>query len=90
MSELSTFDGLDNRRELMILLDRLGSDQDRANFISSLVTRSKNGFAQCRAEVRGRLDPVSAYFTLVSVCNEIGVSINEAARELEQDVKRRS
>lgn len=86
-SELSTFDGLDNRRELMILLQRLGGDQDRANFLTSLVARSRAGFANCRAEVRDHCDPVAAYFLLVSICNEVGVSINEAARLLERAVK---
>lgn len=86
-SELDTFDGLDNRREVMVLLQRLGSDERRAAFITALVGRSRNGFAGCAAQVVDHCDPVAAYFMLVSVCNELGVSINEAALLLEAEVK---
>lgn len=89
-TELDTFDGLDNRRELMILLQRLGSDQDRANFLSMLVAHSRIGFANCQAKVVQQCDPVASYFLLVSICNEVGVSINDAARMLEEEVKKRS
>ncbi len=86
--ELKTFDGLDNRREVMILLERLGSDQCRADFISALVrSHSMNGFAGCKAEVVESCDPVTAYFMLVGACNELGVSINKAARLLEKRVR---
>lgn len=90
MSELSTFDGLDNRREVMVLLQRLGSDQARADFISKLVQRSRNGFAGCRAQVVQCCDPVAAYFMLVGCCNELGVSIEEAAKRLEAEVRSRT
>ena len=84
--DLRTFDGLDNRREVMILLFRLGSDQARARFIESLIPLSLKGFAGCPMEVRGNCDPAAAYFMLVGVCNELGVSINDAARKLERVV----
>lgn len=83
-SELSSFDGKDNRREIMILLQRLGTDQRRAKFLESLIPQSLKGFANCPMKVRGDCDPVSAYFMLVGVCNELGVPINEAARRLER------
>lgn len=86
-SELETFDGLDNRREVMILLQRLGSDQLRARFLESLIPVSLKGFAGCPMKVTNRCDPVSAYYMLVGVCNELGVSINEAARRLELEIK---
>jgi hypothetical protein len=85
-SELQTFDGLDNRREIMILLDRLGSDARRAKFLESLIPASLKGFADCPMKVRGPCDPVAAYFMLVGVCNELGVSINEAARRLDKTI----
>lgn len=85
-SELSTFDGLDNRREIMILLDRLGSDKRRAAFLESLIPSSMKGFAGCPMRVSGNCDSVAAYFMLVSVCNELGVSINTAARKLDRVV----
>ena len=87
-SELQTFDGLDNRKEIMLLLCRLGNDTNRAKFIESLIPTSLNGFKDCPMKVRGVCTPVSAYYMLVGVCNELGVSINEAARRLEKVVKR--
>ena len=82
--ELETFDGLDSRKEIMILLQRLGSDQRRAKFLESLIPSSMKGFANYPMKVTGNCDPVAAYFMLVSVCNELGVSINEAARKLDR------
>lgn len=87
-SELEVFDGRDNRREIMLLLYRLGSDARRARFIESLIPLSLKGFAGCPLKVGKQCDPVSAYFMLVGVCNELGVSINEAARRLEKYVRR--
>ena len=86
-SELETFDGLDNRRELMMMLLRLGGDRQRKRFIESLIPLSLKGFAGCPMKVTGHCDPVSAYYMLLSVCNELGVSINTAARRLENVVK---
>jgi len=86
-TELQTFDGKDNRREVMILLQRLGTDEKRAAFLESLIPLSMNGFADCPMKVAGHCDPATAYFMLVGVCNELGVSINEAARRLEARVK---
>ena len=86
-SELDTFDGRDNRKEIMTLLLRLGSDRRRAVFIESLIPTSLKGFAGCRMKVVGNCGPVAAYFMMVSVCNELGVSINVAARKLEAIVK---
>lgn len=87
-SELSTFDGLDNRREIMILLERLGSDKRRAKFLESLIPNSLKGFAGCPMKVKGNCSPVTAYYMLIGVCNELGVSINTAAHKLEMEVKR--
>lgn len=87
-ADLKSFDGLDNRREMMILLERLGSDERRSKFIESLVPWSRLGFAGCPVKVRGPCDPVAAYFLLVSTCNELGVSINDAMCRLELEVKK--
>lgn len=85
-TELDTFDGLDNRREVMILLERLGSDRRRAEFLESLIPSSLKGFAGCPMKVAGNCDSVAAYFMLIGVCNELGVPINEAARRLDREV----
>lgn len=87
-TELQTFDGLDNRREVMILLDRLGSDQRRAKFLESLIPSSLKGFAGCPMRVTGNSDPVAAYYMLVGICNELGVSINTAAKKLDRIVSK--
>lgn len=87
-SEIDTFDGRDNRKEIMILLQRLGSDQRRARFIEGLIPSSLKGFSACPMKVQGSCDPCAAYFMLVGVCNELGVSINEAARRLDREVSR--
>lgn len=86
--EIDTFDGKDNRKEIMLLLGRLGSDKRRAAFIESLIPASLKGFARCPMKVTGNCEPVAAYFMLVGVCNEIGVSINHAARKLEAIIRR--
>lgn len=86
MSDLSTFDGRDNRREIMILLGRLDSDHRRGRFIESLIPDSLKGFADCPMRC-GPCDPVSAYFLLVGVCNELGVPINAAAAKLEKQIR---
>ena len=87
-SELETFDGLDNRREVMILLDRLGSDVRRAKFLESLIPSAYKGFAECPMKVNGNCSTISAYHMLIGLCNELGVSINEAARRLDKVVSR--
>lgn len=87
-SALETFDGLDNRRELMVLLQRLGSDRRRARFLESLIPHSLKGFSGCPMVVQGGCDPVAAYYMLVGVCNELGVSIDEAARRLDREVSK--
>lgn len=86
--ELEVFDGLDNRREIMILLFRLGSDARRARFLESLIPSSLKGFAAAPMRVTGNCDPSAAYFMMVGTCNELGVSINYAAQRLEREVGR--
>ena len=87
-SELQTFDGKDNRKEIMILLQRLGSDKRRAAFLESLIPLSLKGFSGYPLKVTGNCDPSAAYFMLVGICNELGVSINVAASKLERVVKK--
>ena len=87
-TELESFDGLDNRREIMILFQRLGSDARRAKFLESLIPSSLKGFAGCPMKVTGGCDPIAAYYMLVGITNELGVSINEAARLLDKEVSR--
>lgn len=87
-NELESFDGKDNRREIMILLQRLGSDAARAAFLEGLVAHSPRGFAGLPARIVGNCDVIGAYFILVSICNEVGVSINRAVRMLDEEVRK--
>ena len=89
-SELETFDGKDNRKEIMILLLKLGSDARRAAFLESLIPYSLKGFAEAPMKVTGGCSPVTAYYMLVGVCNELGVSINVAAKKLDEIVAKGS
>ena len=86
-SELDTFDGLDNRKEIMTLLTCLGSDKRRAAFLESLIPSSLKGFAGCPCKVVGACSSVAAYFMFISICNELGCSVNDAAKRLEAVVK---
>jgi hypothetical protein len=86
-SNLETFDGKDNRREIMLLLQRLGSDTQRARFLESLIPSSVNGFAGYPINIQGSCDAVAAYFLLAGICNELGVPIERAAKLLERKVR---
>ena len=87
-TSLQTFDGLDNRKEVIILLQRLGCDKARARVIESLIPSSLKGFKDAPMKVNGDCDPVTAYFMMVGVCNELGVDINVAAQLLEKRVNK--
>lgn len=87
-TELEAFDGLDNRKEIMILLQRLGSNERRARFIESVIPDKFKGVPGHPMKVTGPCDPVSAYFMLIGVCNELGGSINAVAKKLEDEVKK--
>lgn len=87
-SELQTFDGLDNRKDIMQMLFRLGSDARRRAFLMSLIPLSLKGFKESPIQVQGNCDPSAAYFMMVGVCNELGVSINTAAQALERECKK--
>lgn len=88
-ADLKTFDGLDNRREVMILLERLESDYARAQFLRSLLPASTNGFARAPVSTEGPCDCVSAYLMFISICNELGVPVTDAMGKLERAVRRR-
>jgi hypothetical protein len=89
------FDGLDNRRELMRLLSRLGDglsfeagNRRRARFLQSLLGASTNGFdgKPLRATP---CSTVEAYHLLIAITGALGVPIEVAARKLERLVANR-
>lgn len=93
-SQFEPFDGLDNRREIMRLLARLGRGlpeeqqaERRARFLRSLLRFSQNGFA-AREMHFPPCSVVDAYFAFVAITGTLGVPIDRAARFLEQEIKK--
>lgn len=87
-SEIEVFDGRDNRREIMILLERLGTNARRSRFLTSLIPHSPLPLAHSPVRIDGPCDPLAAYFMMVAICNEMGVSINEGAKRLQETVRK--
>lgn len=92
--QFGSFDGRDNRRELMILFQKLGerlprplADERRADFLRKLVRLSGNGFASKMARITP-CDPVAAYWMFGAITGCLGVSIDRAARLLDEEVRR--
>ena len=92
--QFGSFDGPDNRRELMILMQRLGdrlpdaqARERRASFLRRIVKMSGNGFADKAVKITP-CDAVQAYWILVNVCGCLSVDINAAAKLLDETVKR--
>ena len=69
------------------MLFRLGTDARRKAFLESLIPYSLKGFKRAPMKVQGHCDPSAAYFMMLGVCNELGVSINYAASRLEKYIK---
>jgi hypothetical protein len=86
--QFQSFDGLDNRRELMVLFQRLGTDKRRVAFLKRLIAYSKNGFAAKMVQINPVCDPVTAYFTFVAITGCLGVNVDEAAKMLDREVSR--
>jgi hypothetical protein len=91
--QFSSFDGLDNRKELMILFQRLGDPlpealkrNKRAEFLKRIVRLSGNGFAAKKVQIRP-CDAVEAYFTFTAITGCLGVNIDKAAKMLEDAVR---
>jgi hypothetical protein len=91
--QFGSFDGLDNRRELMVLFERLGDPlpealkrEKRAEFLRKMIRLSGNGFADKKATVRP-CDAVEAYFQFVAITGCLQVDINRAAKMLEDELR---
>ncbi len=90
--QFSSFDGLDNRREVWILFERLGANfpepiamELRAKFLESLIPKSVSCFATKPLKV----DPCSAgqaYHLFVQITGVLGVPIETAAKLLDKAV----
>jgi hypothetical protein len=94
LSEIRTFDGLDNRREVFILLGRLGHGLDevgaakaRAVFLRRLLHLSSNGFADKAVKITPCTLP-EAYFIFASIMYCFGVSVEAAMKVLESELEK--
>ena len=91
--QFGSFDGLDNRRTVMDLFARLGSNRPeqearamRAAFLQGLIDHSLNGFAR----LPRRVDPcsaVEAYHLFTAITGCLAVPVDQAARLLEETVR---
>lgn len=95
--QFQSFDGLDNRRELMILLQRLGqhlpeplANERRAQWLESLMAHSQGALNSkpIKLPFPERCDPVRAYQIIVAITGVLGVPIDKAARMLDREVSR--
>lgn len=92
--QYGSFDGLDNRREVMILFMRLGqslptplADARRAKFLQGLIPHSIGALASAPLIVQP-CDPVAAYNLMVQICGVLEVPIDKAARLLDEEVRK--
>ncbi len=84
--QFDTFDNLEDRRELMILFQKLPSDQARADWLASLIKTGK--FGAYEPEVNpASCHPVGAYHLFVQIVGVLGVPIREAAVALDRHVR---
>ena len=91
--QFGSFDGLDNRKEVMRMFKRLGegcSEDEacarRAVFLQSLLADSRSSLAGRPCNVQP-CTPTEAYFQFVALTGVLGVPIEKAAKRLEEAVK---
>lgn len=92
--QFGSFDGLDNRRTVMDLMNRLGHglDEARANrrraaALLSLIPMSVQGFASCPIKV-SPCGVAEAYHLFIAITGVLGVPVEDAARKLERMVSK--
>ena len=94
--QFDTFDNVEDRRELVILFQKLGeglpeamANEVRAKFIEDLIPQSVSGLADAPLKADPKqCHPSGAYMLFVQVVGVLGVPIREAARKLDGVVKR--
>jgi hypothetical protein len=91
---IASFDGLDNRRDLLALLARLGHGlperqamMRRARFLRSLLPASETGFAGRPVTVTP-CTALEAFHLFLAITSALGVPIETAAGRLEEEVRR--
>ncbi len=93
-AQFGSFDGLDNRRELLILFERLGkhlpqplADIARGQWLVDLIVVTMGPWHKGQFACQPCC-PAEAYNMCVAICGVLGVSIDEAARLLDDTVRR--
>lgn len=93
--QFDTFDNVADRKELIILFERLGDGLPdykakalRARWLESLIRKSLTMPAAPLQVSPDSCSPVGAYFLLVQITGVLGVPIREAAKQLDQYVSK--
>lgn len=92
--QFGSFDGRDNRRELMILMQKLGDKAPdpkahRAAFLQGLIPLAVSQLAAVPLQVNPeRCDPVGAYHLFVAITGCLDVPIETAAKLLDEAVRK--
>ncbi len=96
--QFDTYDNLEDRRELVILFQKLGEGLPdamardvRAKWLQDLIPMSLNSLADAPLKVNPLMcHPVGAYNLFVQIVGVLGVPIDDAARRLDETVKRKA
>jgi len=95
--QFDTFDTKEDRRELVILFQKLGEglpepmqNEVRAKWLEMLVLLSMNGMDKCPVEIDAKqCSAVGVYNIFVQFVGVLGIKISEAARLLDDCVKKK-
>lgn len=93
--QFDTFDNLSDRREMVILFERLGEGlpeldarKVRAKFLQDLIPHSVSSLAD-NPLIVSPCGATDAYFLFINITGVLGVPIADGARLLEDAVRRR-
>jgi len=91
--QFGSFDGLDNRKTVMSLFSRMGRGLTeeiaalrRRDALKRLIALSENCFADLMVEVTP-CSAVEAYFAFTAITGCLGVPVEKAARQLEEEAR---
>lgn len=95
--QFDTFDNREDRREIIMLFEKLGeglpdamANEVRAKFLAGLIRTSLGAMAQKVPEINPKeCYPVGAFLLFVAITGVLEVPIREAAKRLDETVKRK-
>jgi hypothetical protein len=96
--QFDTFDNLEDRRELVILFEKLGdglpekhANEVRAKFLESLIPQSVSGLAETPLQANPeKCYPTGAFLLFIAIVGVLGVPIRQAAIQLDEAVRKRA